>query len=392
MPAPYVNSYWPSNFNGGTVVGTFVGLDGAPITGSLDFSPSPVVLLDYAASKTIVPRAFTVTLDASGSFRVVVPATDDPDIQPQGWTWRVTQNWPSGQSFSIEVPQDTTVDLTKATPVPDALGNFTTRGPQGLPGGAQTVGGIHFDEAGNINLAGYALLLASLFTDIPPAQLAQARANLGLGNAAVQDAAAFATPAQIGALNQAVALRLLASKNLSDLTDKRLARANLGLASLATYDDSHLPGGVLYKNYTADPINFGSNAQDTWFYSSNAPAILPQFTFTSTRQIRVDVCTAIDGGPGSPTLYRVRPVAFNGPASKWNAAGFVPIGGLYEQFNSYINNHAGTGRSADVFTCAAGTWTFGMGRYWAASSVDGIFPGGNQIRHSSILVTDLGPG
>lgn len=219
MPA-YGTSSWPTDFDGCTVMGKFVGLNGAPIAGTITFNPTPKVLLDYAQLVTIVPRSITVTLDVNGAFSIFIPATDDPDISPVDWTYTVSESWVGGLTFSMEAPVGAVVDITVVTPIPSSDGLPIYRGPQGLPGGVQTVQGVAFDDAGNVDLTGKALLVASNLSDL--ASKPTARTNLGLGTAATHVDTDFAWRAN----------------NLSDLANKPTARTNLGLGTAATHVDT----------------------------------------------------------------------------------------------------------------------------------------------------------
>lgn len=89
-----------------TVVGKYETYTGAPLSGTVSFMPS-TVLLDAAADVIMMPVTFTVTLAVDGSFSIDLPATDDPDISPVGWTYAVQENVPSGRRYSISVPYNT---------------------------------------------------------------------------------------------------------------------------------------------------------------------------------------------------------------------------------------------------------------------------------------------
>lgn len=152
----------PSNVNFGTVVGQFLLAyadsddagpepDGEPAKGSIFFRPSPIKLLNASATPnpvTVLPAVVECLLDTEGYLLgypgdrgVRLVATDDPDMNPTGWTWTVEfrltdqDDVPvSLPSFSIELPSDTTVDLTTVSPVADANGVFYLVGPQGIQG------------------------------------------------------------------------------------------------------------------------------------------------------------------------------------------------------------------------------------------------------------------
>jgi hypothetical protein len=52
------------------------------------------------------PQRFTATPNgADGYFAVQLPATDDPQINPSGWTYQVTE--PTGRTYNITVPYNT---------------------------------------------------------------------------------------------------------------------------------------------------------------------------------------------------------------------------------------------------------------------------------------------
>jgi len=165
----------PSNVDYGTVVGQFllayadsndVDLfpDGVPAKGSVFFDPSPVKLLDALSTPnpvTIMPATVEAQLDADGYILgyagergVRLVATDDADLNPQDWTWKVTfrltdQNDVPVQiaDFSFELPAGTTVDLTTVSPVPDANGTYYLVGPTG-PANQLSVGTVTTLDAG----------------------------------------------------------------------------------------------------------------------------------------------------------------------------------------------------------------------------------------------------
>lgn len=161
----------PINVNYGTVVGQFLLAyadgddenlrpDGVPAKGSIFFRPSPIKLLNPGSSPnpvTILPAVAEAVLDEDGyllgpdgerGIRLV--ATDDEDLNPVGWTWTVEFRLTAQDdtpvrvpSFNIELPSDTEVDLTTASPVPSADGTFYLIGPKGDTGatGAQGIQG-----------------------------------------------------------------------------------------------------------------------------------------------------------------------------------------------------------------------------------------------------------
>lgn len=82
----------PGNYSTRTVTGTILDLhSGNPAAGTVTFTPSltNTFIQDAGADTTIAPTPTRVMLDANGQFSVVLGTTDDPDINPTGWTYQV---------------------------------------------------------------------------------------------------------------------------------------------------------------------------------------------------------------------------------------------------------------------------------------------------------------
>lgn len=92
-----------ANFDTVNLHGQFIGFDGAPIGGTVSFTPRANRMVDLGARTTIIGRPRVVTLDNSGSFSVDLPATDDPDINVS-FTYQVTENFAGGEIYDIQVP------------------------------------------------------------------------------------------------------------------------------------------------------------------------------------------------------------------------------------------------------------------------------------------------
>lgn len=93
------------------------GHDGEGCSGEVHFTADPIVA---ANGKTFVPEPIVATVTDGVMAAVSVPATDDPDISPNGWTWRVRAAvTPKGpKPFRITVPAATVGSLNLATVVP----------------------------------------------------------------------------------------------------------------------------------------------------------------------------------------------------------------------------------------------------------------------------------
>lgn len=86
-----------------TVAGTYVDVQGNAIAGQVKFTPR-AVLTDASFDQIIIPNTQSVTLDSNGSFSVVLPVTDDPDITPTGFTYFVEEAFSGGRSYDIAIP------------------------------------------------------------------------------------------------------------------------------------------------------------------------------------------------------------------------------------------------------------------------------------------------
>ena len=116
-----------------TLTGTFpVPVAGAARTGHIVLTPS-ARLVD-STQQAIYSGGGRVTLDNAGHFSVVLLCTDDPDVAPAGWQWRVDEQ-PSGgirSTYWITLPSTlgSTIDLSELAAV---------TGPDGTGSGSQTV-------------------------------------------------------------------------------------------------------------------------------------------------------------------------------------------------------------------------------------------------------------
>lgn len=99
--------------------GTYVYLDGTPVSGKLTFV-SNTVLTAPADDITIIPKPIEKVLDANGHFETAIPATDDPDIVPEGFTYTVTEGWAGGRTYTMQIPvaaKTNGIDLSEIAPV-----------------------------------------------------------------------------------------------------------------------------------------------------------------------------------------------------------------------------------------------------------------------------------
>lgn len=119
----------PVDYDTVPVRGRYVYLDGTPATGQIRFT-GKVIVTSGATDTIIVPTSITATLDASGGFTVNLPATDDPDVLPNGWTYTVEEKLTPGgtRTFDIDVPLSAKaagIDLSEVAPLSPSHGDPT---------------------------------------------------------------------------------------------------------------------------------------------------------------------------------------------------------------------------------------------------------------------------
>lgn len=112
------------------VRGTYLRRDGDPATGTIVFAPRS--LGASATDNAIFPRVpVHVALDNQGSFAVDLQATDDPDSDPSGWTYRVEERIIGigpRRVYDIDVPASAAgqgLELADVAPVDPAIGEAT---------------------------------------------------------------------------------------------------------------------------------------------------------------------------------------------------------------------------------------------------------------------------
>lgn len=131
MTNPYPNSTdWPVEYNGCHIQGKFLGLDGNPIVGSVTFVAQISRLIAASSKVIIIPRPLQIILDQDGTLDLWVPASDDPDIIPNGFLYQVTENWIGGSQYQITAPTDGIEDLSTLVPTdnitPGTVGYYLT--------------------------------------------------------------------------------------------------------------------------------------------------------------------------------------------------------------------------------------------------------------------------
>ncbi|MEU3729996.1 hypothetical protein AB0E81_11385 [Streptomyces sp. NPDC033538] len=118
------------------VTGRYIRPDGTPLTGTVSFTPP--ARLTFPDADTISAGAATVALDGNGGFTVSLIATDVPGMQPEGWTYTVTEKMSKApeRTYYIALPSATpAVDLADIAPADPAHGDYVLiTGPAGKDG------------------------------------------------------------------------------------------------------------------------------------------------------------------------------------------------------------------------------------------------------------------
>ena len=101
-----------------TVTGSYVNYEGTAIEGQIRFTLAEV-LRNGTDDQLVAPSSVVVAL-SGGSFSVTLPATNDPDIVPNPFTYTVEESFVGGRTYTITIPYDTvgSLDLADLSPTP----------------------------------------------------------------------------------------------------------------------------------------------------------------------------------------------------------------------------------------------------------------------------------
>lgn len=88
-----------------TVTATYSLLDDTPAVGKVYFESNQVLV---GPEGVVEPLTFVAELDSTGSISIDLPATDDPDYEPTGWVYRVSEETTGRNrpTFSLSLPHD----------------------------------------------------------------------------------------------------------------------------------------------------------------------------------------------------------------------------------------------------------------------------------------------
>jgi len=113
-----------ANINTVTITGNYVDYEGNAIQGQVRFTLGDV-LRSGIDDQMVAPSSVVVALSA-GAFTVTLPATNDPDVVPNPFTYTVEESFPGGRTYTISIPYDTagSLDLADLSPTPTLSTNY----------------------------------------------------------------------------------------------------------------------------------------------------------------------------------------------------------------------------------------------------------------------------
>ena len=95
----------------------------APVSGTITFRPT-VLVRDKATKHIVVQDPVVVELDSNGSIDIQLQVTSDPNLEPEGWQWEVTEQITSrtARRYPLLIPAGTTpFDLSAVEVPPSAV-------------------------------------------------------------------------------------------------------------------------------------------------------------------------------------------------------------------------------------------------------------------------------
>lgn len=95
-----------------TIAGSYINFEGNTIEGQVRFTLGDV-LRNGTDDQMVAPSSVVIPL-SSGAFTVSLPATNDPDVVPNPFTYTVEESFPGGRTYTISVPYDTVGELNLA--------------------------------------------------------------------------------------------------------------------------------------------------------------------------------------------------------------------------------------------------------------------------------------
>lgn len=117
-----------------TLTGRYAYPDGTPMAGSVTLTPTPRVLTSATLGVILLGPSSAILV--GGFFQLVVLATDDPDVSPVGWTYRVDEHLAGNdqRAYELALPAAAPlVSLPAVAPTDPAEGDYlVVTGPPGV--------------------------------------------------------------------------------------------------------------------------------------------------------------------------------------------------------------------------------------------------------------------
>jgi hypothetical protein len=132
---------WPNDVVTRTVVGTYLTGLGSAAKGRVTFTPTSRVV--DAEDAVIIEDALTAVLDATGSFEIELPTTDNSLLSPEGWAYYVNvrlygvkpQSFyaflPYGDGSDVDIRTDISLAATGSIAISSSTGAQGPVGPRG---------------------------------------------------------------------------------------------------------------------------------------------------------------------------------------------------------------------------------------------------------------------
>lgn len=116
---------------------TYLDAEMNPMSGTVTFTPAPKFVTNVVLNTIIASTPVPAVLDDTGSINVEVMATDDAAMNPYNWTYTVNEDLVDAagntysNSYAIQAPGNTVVNLAEVAPVADSTGVPIVRGRTG---------------------------------------------------------------------------------------------------------------------------------------------------------------------------------------------------------------------------------------------------------------------
>jgi glycerophosphoryl diester phosphodiesterase len=117
----------PSGITTVTLTGRYLRPDFTPLKGTVTIATP--ALLTLPGADTISTGSATATLDATGAFSMTLIATDQANMQPEGWAYQVTEKFQDilGRTYAIQLPGAVpVVDIADIAPADPSQGQYIT--------------------------------------------------------------------------------------------------------------------------------------------------------------------------------------------------------------------------------------------------------------------------